>query len=109
MFDTLKEILHKVAKSRIFVLCVVMILLSSTLIGRLFYLQIIKGEEYQDNYSLKIQKPRILNGSRTLLVVMETCIYWQKEVVLNLHVLTNIALQKTKLLLKVLHAMTVRL
>jgi ABC-type sugar transport system ATPase subunit len=56
--------LHKVAKSRIFVLCVVMILLSSTLIGRLFYLQIIKGEEYQDNYSLKIQKPRILNGSR---------------------------------------------
>ena len=64
MFDTLKEILHKVAKSRIFVLCVVMILLSSTLIGRLFYLQIIKGEEYQDNYSLKIQKPRILNGSR---------------------------------------------
>ena len=41
-----------------------MILLSSTLIGRLFYLQIIKGEEYQDNYSLKIQKPRILNGSR---------------------------------------------
>lgn len=64
MFDTLKEILHKVAKSRIFVLCVVMILLSSTLIGRLFYLQIIKGEEYQNNYSLKIQKPRILNGSR---------------------------------------------
>ena len=64
MFDTMKEILHKVAKSRIFVLCVVMILLSSTLISRLFYLQIIKGEEYQDNYSLKIQKPRILNGSR---------------------------------------------
>ena len=27
LFDTLKEILHKVAKSRIFVLCVVMILL----------------------------------------------------------------------------------
>ena len=55
MFDTLKEILHKVAKSRIFVLCVVMILLSSTLIGRLFYLQIIKGEEYQDNIEALIK------------------------------------------------------
>ncbi len=60
MFDTLKEILHKVAKSRIFVLCVVMILFCHlTLIGRLFYLQIIKGEEYQDNYSLKMSRNHV--------------------------------------------------
>lgn len=43
----------------------------------------------------------------TLLVVMAICTYWQKEAVLNLHALTNIDLQKTKLRLKVLHAMMV--
>ena len=72
MFDTLKEILHKVAKSRIFVLCVVMILLSSTLIGRLFYLQIIKGEEYQDNYSLKIQTENVYVARKYFTLLKKT-------------------------------------
>lgn len=64
MFDTIKDFFRKLFKSRVFVLCVVMILLSSILLGRLFYLQILKGASYQDNYSLRIQKTRVLNSTR---------------------------------------------
>ena len=53
LFDTLKEILHKVAKSKNIctLRCHDSFVIDSD--SRLFYLQIIKGEEYQDNYSLK--------------------------------------------------------
>lgn len=64
MFNRVKEIFRKIFKSRILVMGFVMICLSSILAGRLFYLQILKGEEYQDNYSLKIQRTRILNSTR---------------------------------------------
>lgn len=64
MFDTIKDFFRKLFKSRVFVLCVCMILLSSILLGRLFYLQILKGADYQENYSLRIQKTRVLNSTR---------------------------------------------
>lgn len=64
MFNNMKDVLKKIAKSRIFVVIVVMILLSSVLVGRLFYLQIINGEAYQNNYSLQIQRTKVLNSTR---------------------------------------------
>lgn len=64
MFNHVKEIFRKMFKSRILIIGFVMICLSSILTGRLFYLQILKGEEYQNNYSLKIQKTRVLNSTR---------------------------------------------
>ncbi|MDE7062166.1 MAG: peptidoglycan glycosyltransferase, partial [Lachnospiraceae bacterium] len=64
MFDIIKEFIGKIFKSRVFVLSVVMILLTSVLLGRLFYLQILKGESYQNNYRLRIQKTRVLNSTR---------------------------------------------
>lgn len=64
MFSKIKDFLQKIFKSRVFVFSIVMVLLSSVLVGRLFYLQIIKGEEYLNNYSKKIQKPRTLNSTR---------------------------------------------
>ena len=41
-----------------------MTVLFGVLLWRVFYLQIIKGEEYQDNYTLKIVKERTLNSTR---------------------------------------------
>ncbi len=58
--DDLKEYLRewfkKVITSRLFVLAVVFCLMSSALVMRLFNLQIIKGEEYQDAYTAMTEK-----------------------------------------------------
>ena len=41
-----------------------MILLSVILLERLFSLQIINGEEYQKNYTLKIKREKVLPSTR---------------------------------------------
>ena len=51
-------------KSRLAVAAVLMTVLFGVLLWRVFYLQIVKGEEYQDNYTLKIVKERTLNSTR---------------------------------------------
>ena len=51
-------------KSRLVVATVVMILLFSILLWRIFSLQIVNGKEYQDNYTFKIVKERTLNSTR---------------------------------------------
>lgn len=51
-------------KSRIAVAAVVMSVLFGILLWRVFYLQVINGEEYQDNYTLRIIKERTLNSTR---------------------------------------------
>ncbi len=53
-----------VVKSRLFVLFIIFIILPIILIQRLFYLQIIKGEEYLDGFELKITKEKILPSTR---------------------------------------------
>ena len=64
MAEFFKEYVKKILTSRLFVLSVVMILLFSSLIHRIFVLQIINGKEYLDNYTLWIQKERITSGTR---------------------------------------------
>ena len=64
MFDSVKDFLKNIFKSRLLVLAVVLVLLFAILIQRIFTLQIIKGSDYQENYSLKIQKTRTLNSTR---------------------------------------------
>lgn len=64
MFRYLKEFCQKILKSRLFVLGVVMIILFGILIQRIFVLQIINGETYLDNYTLRIQKERVISGTR---------------------------------------------
>ena len=51
-------------KSRLAVAAVLMTVLFGVLLWRVFYLQIVKGEKYQDNYTLKIVKERTLNSTR---------------------------------------------
>ncbi len=64
MFDTIKEYIISFFKSRLFVLSVVMIFLFGILIKQVFVLQIVNGEEYLNNYTLKIEKERELKSTR---------------------------------------------
>jgi len=56
LFDNIKEACRMFFKSRLVVATVVMILLFSILLWRIFSLQIVNGKEYQDNYTFKIVK-----------------------------------------------------
>lgn len=64
MFENIKEVFRTIFKSRLTVAAVVMVLLFSILLWRVFYLQILTGETYQDNYTLRIVKERTLNSTR---------------------------------------------
>lgn len=59
-----KEFLKNFFGSRLFVLSVVMMLLFGMILARVFSLQIINGSEYQDNFTLLIQKSLSINASR---------------------------------------------
>ena len=56
IIDRLKEAAEYVMKSRLMVLVIVFCMTSAVLIGRLFYLQIVRGEDYLENYELQIRK-----------------------------------------------------
>ena len=56
IIDRIKEGAEYIMKSRLMVLIIVFCLTSSILIGRLFYLQIVRGEEYLENYELQIRR-----------------------------------------------------
>lgn len=63
-YDSIKDFLKSFFSSRLFVLSVIIILMGGVLLQRLFTLQIINGETYQNNYKLRIEKERVLNGTR---------------------------------------------
>nr|MCR5666748.1 peptidoglycan glycosyltransferase [Eubacterium sp.] len=67
MFDRLKEFFQNLIKSRIFVFAIVMIVLAIILLQKIFSLQIINGEYYQENYNLKIEKTKTISGTRGLI------------------------------------------
>lgn len=64
MFAKLRDLLINIIKSRLFVLGVLFTVAAIVIISRLFYLQIVKGEEYLDNYQLKILRERSVNSTR---------------------------------------------
>ena len=64
LWDRLKESVLKIFKSREFVVLIVFCLMTVILIQRLFYLQIVKGQEYLDDYKLLIQKTKEVQGTR---------------------------------------------
>ena len=67
MFNRLKDSILEVLKSRLFVLIVVFCILSAILVQRVFYLQIVKGEDYLNNYKLKIKKTKNIQGTRGVI------------------------------------------
>lgn len=64
LFDNIKEVFRLFFKSRLAVASVIMVLLFSILLWRVFSLQVVNGSAYQDNYTLKIIKERTLNSTR---------------------------------------------
>lgn len=63
-YDSLKDFLKSFFSSRLFVLSVIILLMGAVLLHRLFTLQIINGETYQEEYALKIKKEKVLPGTR---------------------------------------------
>lgn len=63
-WERLKKSIAKLIQSRVFVVMIVFCITSSILVGRVFYLQIVKGQEYFDNYKLQIQKTKEVEGTR---------------------------------------------
>ena len=63
-YDSIKDFLKSFISSRLLVLSLIVILMGGVLLQRLFTLQIINGESYQENYTLRIRKERVLNGTR---------------------------------------------
>lgn len=64
MVDFIKEWLIKILKSRLFVLWIVMIVLFVVTAQHLFTMQIIKGEDYLNKYTMSIVKEITVNGTR---------------------------------------------
>ena len=64
LVENIKGFFRLLKKSRLAVAGILMVILFAILLWRMFYLQIISGEEYQNNYTLKIVKERTLNSTR---------------------------------------------
>lgn len=64
ILDRIRDGAVQLFKSRLFVLIFAFSLMSVILMGRLFYLQIVNGQDYLDNYELTIRKTREIPGTR---------------------------------------------
>lgn len=64
ILDRFKEAAEYIMRSRLITLIIVFCLTSSILIGRLFYLQTVRGEDYLANYELQIRKTQEIAGTR---------------------------------------------
>jgi len=64
LFKRVKDNFMNSTNGRILVVLLVITILSAILIGRLFFLQIINGEETLEAFTLKIQKERTINSTR---------------------------------------------
>lgn len=64
MFNRMRKTISKAINPRIITLLVVFILLTALLVQRLFQLQIVDGESYQNDHSLSIIRERTLASSR---------------------------------------------
>ena len=64
MFEKIKEVFHRIVNSRLTVLILAFCVMFAILVNRLFYLQIVKGDYYLNNYKLQIKKTRELSGTR---------------------------------------------
>ncbi|MBO5488308.1 MAG: hypothetical protein J5972_00190 [Eubacterium sp.] len=64
MIDAILEFFKSIVKSRLFAFVITYILLFSIIVGRMFYLQIIKGESYDKEASLQMQREKTLKSFR---------------------------------------------
>ena len=58
LFEKIKEVFHRIVNSRLTVLILAFCVMFAILVNRLFYLQIVKGDYYLNNYKLQIKKTK---------------------------------------------------
>ncbi len=64
LWDRIRFGVGEIIKSRTFIAAIVFCVMSAILLQRVFYLQIIKGQEYVDKHKLQIQKTKEVEGTR---------------------------------------------
>ena len=64
LFDEIRETIHKIFTSRFTAFILIIVILSCTLVYRLFTLQIVNGESYLDTFQLKIKKEKDIPSTR---------------------------------------------
>ena len=64
LHDNWKDNLISLVTSRLFVLMLLVLVIGGALIYRVFDLQIVNGQEYLDNFQLKIEKQRSIASTR---------------------------------------------
>ena len=64
LFSRMKYYVQELFKSRLIILIGFFLLLFGILVHRLFVLQIVNGEEYLENYTLRIMKTKEVQGTR---------------------------------------------
>lgn len=64
LWDRMKSGIQEIIKSRVFIAAAVFCILSAVLVQRVFYLQIVRGQDYADQYEIQIQKTKEVEGTR---------------------------------------------
>ena len=64
MVNAIRAFFKHIVKSRLFAFSVVMVVMMGILTNRLFVLQIIRGEDYLNNYTLLVEKERDIAATR---------------------------------------------
>lgn len=64
MISSIVDFFRTLIRSRIFLLIIIYITLFSILVGRLFYLQIVQGETYEEQATIQKEKVKTLKSSR---------------------------------------------
>ena len=64
LWRRIKSGILEIVQSRIFVVIILFCVLTAILVQRVFYLQIVKGQAYFDDYKLQIQKTKEVQGTR---------------------------------------------
>ncbi len=64
MAKKIRKLFRRLGENRTLLLGVVFLAMFAVLIGRLFILQVVHGEEYADNFELQITKTRTLESTR---------------------------------------------
>ncbi len=64
IIDRIKEAIDYLLRSRLVMLIVVFCLSSTVLVGRLFYLQIVRGEYYRDEFETQVRRTETIPATR---------------------------------------------
>lgn len=89
MIKSIKEFFAQNLKSRLMIVIVIMVLFAAILVYRLFDLQIINGENFLNNFTLKIKKEITINSTRGNILDADGNVLAYNELAYNLTIEDN--------------------